>query len=328
MISRRRIVIALGAGALATPLVSFAQSQQKVHRIGHLSPDTNSTDGGRLDALRTGLRELGYVEGKNLVIETRWAEGNSARLPELAAELVGLKVDILVTYTTRGTRAAKQATATIPIVMASSGDAVATGLIASLGRPGGNITGTTFFETELSAKCLELLKEAVSRARRVAVLFYPDNPANKVAIEEIGSAANALKLELLRFAVHGPGEFENAFSAMAKQRADGVLVCADSRATVNAKSIADFAAKHRLPLIGLNNAICEAGGMISYGVNLVELSRRAAYFVDKILKGAKPGDIPVEQPTKFEMVVNMKTAKALGIKIPQTILVRATKVIE
>ena len=326
--TRRRIVLALGAGALAAPLASFAQQQAaKIARIGFLGTASASGWASRVEALRAGLRDLGYVEGKNIVIEFRWAKEKYDQLPDLAAELVRLKVDVLVTGGTPGTLAAKRATTTIPIVMAVSGDAVASGLVASLARPGGNITGSTFFVQELYAKRLELLKEAVPRITQVAVLLNPDNPASLTNIKQMEIAAKSMKVELQRFEVRGPNEFEGAFSAMAKRRVDAVEITDDPMLIVNARAIADLAAKKRLPSIGFKE-YAEAGGLKAYGVNLLDMWRRAAYFVDRILKGTKPGDLPVEQPTKFELVINMKTAKALGIKLPPSILVRADRVIE
>ena len=280
-----------------------------------------------MEALRAGLRDVGYVDGKNIVIDYRWAEGKYERLPELAAELVRLKIDVLVSQGTPATLAAKRATTTIPIVMPAVGDAIATGIVASLARPGGNITGSTFFVPELNAKRLELLKEAVPRMTRVAVLLNPDNPVSRPVFQAMETTAKSLKMELQRYEARGPNEFENAFSVMAKRRVEAVAIPEHSIYVANAGMIADLAAKKRIPLVGFPQ-IAEVGGLIGYGVNILELYRRAGYFVDKILKGAKPGDIPVERPTKFELVVNRKTAKALGITIPQSLLQRADKVVE
>ncbi|MGH6804295.1 MAG: ABC transporter substrate-binding protein, partial [Methyloceanibacter sp.] len=274
-----------------------------------------------------GLRDLGYVEGKNIVIEFRWAEDKYDRLPELAAELVRLKVDVLVTHGTAGPLAAKRATTTIPIVIAHVGDAVATGLVASLARPGGNITGSTFFGPELSAKLLELIKEAFPRTRQVAVLLFPDNPANGPSLQAMEIAAKSLKVGLQPFEARGPKEFESAFSAMAKKRVDAVVITLGAMFQANPRAIADLAAKQRLPSIGFNE-FAEAGGLFGYGANLVDLFHRAAYFVDRILKGTKPADLPVERATRFELIVNLKTAKAIGVTIPQTFLYRADRVIE
>ena len=329
MTSRRTVLKALtGATLLARPLAGLAQQPAKIARIGFLGLVSSTGWASRVEALRAGLRDLGYVEGKNIVIEFRWADGKYDRLPNLAAELVRLNVDVLVTAGTPGTRAAKRATSTIPVVMAVSGDAVATGLVASLARPGGNITGSTFFDPELTAKRLELLKEAMPRVAQVAALLNPDNPASiGPVLQAMQIAAKSMKVGLQQFEVLGPNEFDSAFAAMANRRVDAVAVLDDGVFLANARAIADVAAKNRLPLIG-NKEFAEAGGLIGYGVNFLELWRRAAYFVDRILKGAKPGDLPVEQATKFELIINMKTARALGIKIPDSILVRANKVIE
>ena len=328
MTTRRELVIAFGLGALASPLASFAQQQTaKVHRIGLLGSASASGYASRVEALRAGLRDLGYVEGKNIVIEYRWAEGKYERLPELAAELVRLKIDVLVSQGTPATLAAKRATTTIPIVMPAVGDAVATGIVASLARPGGNITGSTFFGPELNAKRLELLKEAFPRITHVAVLLNPDNPGTGPNLQAMEITAKSLKMELQRYEARGPNEFENAFSAMAKRRVEAVAIPEQSIYAANAGMIADLAAKKRIPLAGFPQ-IAEVGGLIGYGVNILEIWRRAAYFVDRILKGAKPGDIPVERPTRFELVINLKTAKALGFTIPQSLLQRADKVIE
>ena len=327
MNNRRKLVIALGAGALAGPLVSLAQQlATKVLRIGFLGVESASALATRLEALRAGLSEFGYIEGKNIAIEFRWAEGKNDRLPDLAADLVRSGVDLIVTYGTPGTRAAKQATTTIPIVMAASGDPVANGIVASLARPGGNITGSTFFPEELAAKLLELLKDALPRTRRVALLLNPDNSALRQQIKLMEITARSLKMELQQFKVRSPNEFKTAFSEIARKRVDAVSVLEDSMFIANVKELADLASKHRVPSIGFKE-LAEVGGLLGYGVNRLELWRRAAYFVDRIFKGTKPGDIPVERPIKFELVVNMKTAKALGIKIPNSILVQATKVI-
>jgi len=328
MTTRRELLIALGAGALAAPLTSFAQQKGKVWRIGFLGAATASGLADRVEALRAGLRDLGYVEGKNIVIEYRWAEEKYERLPELAAELVRLKVEVIVTGGSPGILAAKSATTTIPIVMASSGDVITLGLVASLARPGGNVTGMTGFGPEATAKRLELLRDAFPRTRQVAVLLNPDNPVGiGPTIRAMEATAKSLKLELHQFGVRGPGEFGSAFAAMAKRRVDAVVITDDGVLTANFGAIAKLAAKMRLPSIGLPE-FAEAGGLMAYGANRRELFRRAAYFVDRILKGAKPADLPVEQATRFETVVNLKTAKALGITIPQSFLLRTDRVIE
>jgi len=321
------LAVVLAFSLILAPLAVEAQQAGKVYRIGFLGTASASGEANRVEALRAGLRDLGYVEGKNIVIEDRWAEGKYDRLPDLVAELVALKVDVIVT--TGGTPpalAAKQATTTIPIVMTGVGDAVATGLVSSLARPGGNVTGLTDLVPELMAKRLELLKEAIPRAGRVAVLSNPDNPSGVGVFKAMEVTARSLKVELQKFGVRGPNEFENAFSAMAKSGIDAVVVTQDSIFNANVKTIADLAAKKRLPSAGTKE-FSEAGGSIGYGMNFPDNSRRAAYFVDKILKGAKPADLPVEQPTKFELVINLKTAKTLGLTIPQSLLVRADKII-
>ena len=327
MNNRRKVLLALGAGALAAPFGSFAQQQGKVWRVGFLSSENPAAYKTRVEALRAGLRDFGYEEGKNLVIEFRWAEGKSERLPELVADLVRLNVDVIVTAGTLGVRAAKQATTTIPIVMASSGDAVATGLVASLARPGGNITGSAFFSPELSSKRLEMLKEAVPRITKVAYLMNPANPVAQANMKAMEITSRVLKIGLRQSEARGPSEFESAFAALAKQRVDALAVSQDTMIVTNYGAIADLAARHRLPSIGPVE-FAEAEGFIGYGHSSLVLFRRSAYFVDKIFKGARPGDIPVELPTTFEMVVNMKTAKALGIKIPNSILARTDKIIE
>lgn len=325
--NRRRFVAAISA-ALAAPLESFAQKPAKIARIGFLIPAYASSYASRVEALRAGLRDRGYVEGRDFVIEFRVADGKYDRLPGLAAELVRLKVDVIVTGGTPGTRAAKQASAAIPIVMAISGDAVATGLVASLARPGGNVTGSTYFDPELHEKRLELLKEAVPRITRVGALINPDNPqAMGTTLQALRRAAESLKMELPLFEARSPSEFEGAFSAMAKRRVDAVAIVDDSMILGNLRAIADLAASKRLPSTGAKE-FAEAGGLIGYGVDFVGTFRRAAYFVDRILKGTKPGDLPVEQATRFELVINHKAARALALNIPEQLLYRADKLIE
>ena len=324
---RRRTFISLVGGAAAWPLGVHAQPPVKVPRIGLLMPASASTNAGWIEVLRAGLRDLGYLEGKNILFEFRWAEGKDDRLPGLVAELVRLNVDVLVTFGTPGTRAAKEATTTVPIVMSATGDAVATGLIASLSRPGGNITGQTILDPELCAKRLELLKEALPRTKRVAILLNPDNPISWANLRAAKLTAASLSLELQQFEARGPIEIENAFSAMAKSPVDAVEAFEDAIFFAHNKTIADNASARRLPMIGWLD-LADAGGLMAYGVNFTELFRRTAVFVDKIIKGAKPGDLPVEQPTRFKLVINLKTAKAFGIDVPPTLLARADEVIE
>jgi len=327
MNKRRKLITALGASALAAPLPSFAQQSVKIARIGFLGAASATGFAKQLDGFRLGLRDFGYTEGKNIVIEYRWAEGNYARLAELAAELVRSNVDVIVTHGTPGTRAAKGATTTMPIVMAVSGDAVVTGLVVSLPRPGGNVTGSTFFGPELSAKQIELLKEILPRITLVAALMNPDNPVIGPMLKAIEITTKSLRLGLQQFAVRGPNEFENAFSAMVQKSIEAVAIQEDGMLNANVRTAGDLAIRKRLPLVG-NTEVPQAGGLLGYGVNFPEIFRRAAYFVDKILKGAKPADLPVEQPSAFDLVINMKTAKALGIQIPQSVLLRATEVIQ
>ena len=323
--NRRDTVVALLSIGVA-PLTSFAQQPSaKVARIGFLGSNSPSDSAWRVDALRAGLRDLGYVEGKNLVIELRWAESRYERLPELAVELVRLKVDVIVTHGIPGSLAAKRATTTIPIVMAAVVDPVAMGLAASLARPGGNITGATFFVTELNVKRLELIKEVLPRIRRVAFLFNSANPSTPA--REMEAAARSLKIELQQFGVRSPSEFENVFVAMSKRRVEATTVIEDPMLVSHVAAVTSIAAKHRIPSIGFPE-LADGGGLMGYGANLPALYHRAGYFVDKILKGANPGDIPIEQATRFELTINMKTAKSLGITIPKTVLFRADRVIE
>ena len=324
---RKLLVFTLALGIFVAPLAADAQQQGKVTRLGLLVPGTASSFAHRIEPFRQQLRELGYVEARNIFIEYRYAEGRAERFPDLAAELVRLKVDIIVTWGTPASRAAKQATSTIPIVMANVGDAVGAGLVASLARPGGNITGSSYLFPEIVAKRFELLKETLP-VTRVAVLVNPANPVHGLVLKEIEVAARVLALELQHVEVRDPNEFDRAFSAMTKKRADALVVLDDGMFVHHRARIANLALKSRLPtMYGLREEV-EAGGLMAYGVNLPDLARRAAVFVDKILKGAKPVDLPVEQPTRFELVVNLKTAKALGLTIPPSVLIRADEVIQ
>jgi putative ABC transport system substrate-binding protein len=323
---RRREFIAMLGGAVAF-WPRGTQGQVQIARIGFLGTTLPSVMTRRIESLRAGLRDLGWVEGQNFFVDFRWAEGKYDRLPELAAELVRLKVDVLVTHSTPGTLAAKQATKTIPIVMAVSGDAVATGLVASFARPGGNITGSTFFGPELHGKRVELLKEALPRFSQVAILLNADNPSSAPNFEAAERAARFLKVKIQKFEVRQAGELDAAFAAMVKRRAEAVVTSEEGMIIANAKAIADLALKSRLPSIsGID--LVEAGGLMGYAVNQPELYRRAAVFIDKILKGAKPTDIPIEQATKFQLTINLRTAKALGLAMPPTLLARADEVIE
>jgi ABC-type uncharacterized transport system substrate-binding protein len=324
---RRRKFIALLGGAAAWPLAARAQQATKIFRIGFLGATSASSWASRVEAFRLGLRDLGYVEGKNILIEFRWAEEKYDQLPALAAELVRQKVDVLVIFGTPGTLAAKRATTAIPIVILYIGDAVAAGVVASLRQPGGNITGSTYFLPQLFAKRLELLKEAMPHITEVAILVKPDNPLFVSMLQGLEIAADSLKVGLQRFDAHGPSEFEAAFLAMAKRRVDAVVTAEDAVFLSNVKAIADLAARQSLPLAGFNE-LAEAGGLIGYGVNFHAMCQRGAVFVGKVLRGVKPVDIPVEQATKFETVLNIRTAKTLGVMIPRSILLRADRLIE
>ena len=324
---RRRDVITLLGGAAAWPTAAHAQQASRTPRIGFLGVSTPSGVEARLQRLRTGLRDLGYVEGQNIFIDFRWAEGNYSRLVEFAAELLHLKADILVTYGTPGTLAAKQATTTMPIVMIVSGDAVATGIVASLARPGGNVTGSTFFNPELSAKRLEVVKEAHPSARRVAILLNPSNPINAPVMRATEIAAKSLRLELLSFETRRSDELHSTFSRMRDAGIDAVGVTDDTHFVGNARVIAELAISNRLPSIGFSE-FALAGGLIGYGANLGDLWYRGAFFIDRILKGTRPADLPVEQPTKFELVINHQTARTLGLTVPPMLLARADEVIE
>jgi len=324
---RREFITLLGGVAAAWPVMAGAQPTGKVPRIGFLGSASPTSSAKAVDTLRMGLRDLGYVEGQNIVIEFRWAEGKYDQLPQLVRELIAADMDVLITHGTPGTRVAMQATRTIPIVMAISGDAVATGLVASLARPEANVTGSTFFLPQLNAKRLEVLKEALPDIAHPAALSNPDNPVSRPVIPAMQSAATALNLNLEVSRAQGPSEFDRAFAAMAVSRVDSVIVTEDGEFAPSFGAIARLALGNRLPSIGAKE-YADAGGLIGYGVNILGLYRRAAYFVDRILKGAKPADLPVEQPTKFELVVNLRTAKALGRTVPETFLVRADEVIE
>ncbi len=330
---RREFIGGIALGFIALPCAVDAQQAGNVPRVGFLV--TGSLDSPaiqrNLDAFREGLRERGYVEGQNIVIEFRSADGNIQRFPGLAAELVRLKVDLILTPNTPAGLAAQQATTTIPVVVPVMGDPVGDGLVASLARPGGNITGLTFLGPELVPKRIELLKEALPSISRVVVLWHPganSERATKDMLRETEAAARAVGVQL-RFAdVRGADEFDRAFSTITTEPADALLVFPSPMLFIERRRIVDLAAKYRLPSMFVAREYVELGGLISYGANIDDLFRRSATFVDKILKGAKPADLPVEQPTKFELVVNLKTAKALGLAIPQSILARADEVIE
>jgi putative ABC transport system substrate-binding protein len=324
--TRKITVITLCAMLFALCTSAEAQQPKKVPRIGVLiiSPSANAA---RIEAFRQGLRELGYVEGKNIVIEWRFWEGKADRLPGLAAELVRLKVDIIVSAGSTVTRAAKEATVTIPIVMAQDTDPVGSGFVASLARPGGNITGLATLAPEIGGKRLELLKEIVPKLSRVAVLGTSTRRGNAQALREIELAAGAFGVKFQYLDVLDPMDIETAFREASKGRADAVLVLSSPVIFFQRTQIADLAVKNRLPVIFPQSEYVEDGGLMSYAPNYADLFRRAATYVDKILKGARPADLPVEQPTKFEFIINLKAAKQIGLTIPPNVLVRADKVI-
>jgi putative ABC transport system substrate-binding protein len=327
----RRSFIGTVAGALLTaPLAAEAQQAAKIARIGYLVTNL-AANPHWLEAFLQGLRDLGYVEGRNLVIEYRSAEGKLERLPALAAELVALKVDVIVAGSTPHALAAKQATKTIPIVFTVAADPVQSGLVTSLARPGGNVTGLSNFAPELVGKCLELLKQAVPGVSRVAVLWQPGafgERTEKDLLKRADVAARVLGVRLQFVEARGPTDLDRAFSDMTRARADALTVLTGAMFVNERRRLVDLAAKNRLPAVYPLREFVDAGGLMSYGANLADLVRRAATYVDKILKGAKPADLPVEQPTKFELVINLKAAKALGLTIPPSVLQRADEVIE
>jgi putative tryptophan/tyrosine transport system substrate-binding protein len=328
MTRRTVIVVWLVALALAPFRPAEAQQLTKIPRTGYLGANFPTTNPARIEAFRQGLRELGYVEGKNVVIEWRFAEGKLDRLSEFAAELVRLKVDVIVTGGPQPTRAAKEATSTIPIVMTQVNDPVGNGFVASLARPGGNITGLATLAPELSGKQLELLKEIVPSLSRVAVFGTSTFPGNAQALKETELAAGAFGVQLQYLDVLGPKDIETAFREARKGRADVVHVLASPVINAHRIQIADLAAKNRLPAVYGTPEFMDAGGLMFYGASITEMFRRAATYVDKILKGAKPANLPVEQPTKFQFIINLKAAKQIGLTIPPNVLARADKVIK
>jgi putative tryptophan/tyrosine transport system substrate-binding protein len=323
---RRAFITLLGGAAVAWPLGALAQQAVKLYRIGILSPELPPP--GFLEAFRQGLRELGYVEGQTIAFEVRSAEGYSQRLAALANELVRLKVDVIVAINTTSVQAAKKASATIPIVMTRIADPVKSGLVGSLSRPGGNITGLSFMVDELSGKRLALLKDTLPSVSRVAVLWYEPNPGADIAVGAIKAASRELGLELLLLPVHGPADLIGAFQAATRSRVEALIVIEDVVATQHRVEILNLAATHALAVVSQYKAFAEAGALLAYGPSLSDMYRRTAYYVDRILKGANAADLPVEQSTKSDLVINLKTAKALGVTIPQTLLVRADEVIE
>jgi putative ABC transport system substrate-binding protein len=325
--SKKIFGFALGALLFALCFPAEAQQPTKIPRIGFLAATSPSAISTRIEAFRQGLGELGYVEGKNIVIEYRYAEGNLDRLPALAAELVRLNVDVIVTGGAANTRAAKEATKIIPIVMALDNDPVASGFVASLARPGGNITGLSTLAPEISGKQLELLKEIVPKLSRLAVLGNSTTPVNAQALREIELSAGPFRVKLQYLDIRDPKDIETAFRAASKGRAEALLVLASPLFVLQRTQLTDLALKNRLPAIYDRREFVDDGGLMSYGTNFADMSRRAATYVDKILKGAKPADIPVEQPKKFEFIINLKAAKQIGLTIPPNVLARADKVV-
>jgi putative ABC transport system substrate-binding protein len=325
--TRRRLLRTTLFGiALVEPLASLAQQRPKLWRIGFLAADSSSTR--VYEGFRQGMRELGYTEGPNFAIQWRFAEGAYERLPGFAAEFVRSKVDVIVAGTTLSVQAARQATSTIPIVMVAVPDPVGEGFARSLSRPGGNITGLSNIVTEISAKHLELLREAVPKLSHVAVLINPLNPSDALILEQIGGAAHSVHVKVSAVEASNAKQLEAGFDAMTRARAQALIVAADSYFDVQREQIARLAIKNRLPTVFSNREMTEAGGLMSYGQDLTEHYRRAATYLHKILKGAKPGDLPVEQPTVLELVINRTTAKALGLAVPSKLALRADKVIE
>jgi len=319
-----RAVLLVTLALLVAPLAADGQPGGKIWRIGVLANEPWAP----MDGLREGLRQLGYTEGKTHSLEYRWYQGQAERLPALAADLVNLQVDVIVTVATPATLAAKQATTMIPIVMANVGDPIDTGIVASLARPGGNVTGLSVLTAELEPKRLELLKEVLPNLSRVGVLWNPTNPFEAIAVQHAQRAAQTLGLSLHLVPVRAAHDLDRAFSSITRLRPEAMLVIADQLLLSQRTRIADHMARSRLPTAFTHRAHVEVGGLLSYSANYYESFRRAATFVDKILKGAKPADLPVEQPTRFELVINMKTAKALGLTIPPSVLMRADEVIQ
>jgi len=329
-VDRRSFLLGLLV-AIAASGAAGAQQTGRIYRIGFLGIANASSWASQIDALRQGLRELGYEEGKNLVIEYRWADENLDRLPKLSSELVSLKVDLIVTHGTPGSRAAKQATATVPIVMAAVGDPVRSGLVASLARPGGNLTGNSILEFDLALKRLELVKEVVPNASRVGLFYVPGTQIGDAAeggARAVDDAAAPLGMRVHRVGIREPNELAAALATMQKERTDALIVRTDALLAVHYSEIARLCIQQRLPTVGGAEQFVEAGGLFAYGVNVGETYRHAAVYIDKILKGAKPADLPIEQPTKYVLYINLKTAKALGLSIPRSLMLRADRVIE
>lgn len=310
------------------PSTLAAQEKGKVPRIGFLGNSTAALEADLIGPFRDGLRDLGYVEGRSIRIEYRWAKGNYARFPALIGELLALKVDVIVTAGTPATLAVKNATTSVPLVMVAVGNPVGNGIVPSLSRPGGNITGLTSISTEMDGKRLELLREVAPNLSHIAVLWNPASPLQVLAEKKVQAAAQVLRMKVLTLGARTKEEIDDAFAAMVRERPEALLVLADRLFLHHRVRIMDFAAKHRLPGVHAYRELVEAGGLMSYGPNYAGMHRRAAYYVDRILKGTKPGNLPVERPTKFDLVINLKVAKVLGLTIPPSVMLRATEIIE
>jgi putative tryptophan/tyrosine transport system substrate-binding protein len=325
---RRDFIALLGGAAVTWPLEARAQQTRNVFRIGFFGNSTAALEANLVEPFREGLRDLGYVEGQNILIEYRWAEGEYERFPALTAELIALKVDVIVTAGTPASLAVKKAATSIPLVMVAVGDPVATGLVASLGRPGGNITGLTSISSEMEGKRLELLREVVPTLSHIAVLWNAASPIQVIDERETQAAAQVLGIKMLSLGVRTREDIEDALTTIVREQPGALLVLADRLFLHHRTHLMDFAAQHRLPGAHAYRELVEAGGLMSYGPSYADMQRRAATYVDKILKGAKPADLPVQAPTKFELVINHKAANALGIDVPPTLLARADEVIE
>ena len=315
-------------GILLGSLAAQAQQTDNVYRIGFLGNSTAALEANLVGPFREGLRDLGYVEGRNALIEYRWAEGKYDRFPALIGELLALKVAVIVTAGTPAALAVKKATTSVPVVMAAIGDPVGTGIVPSLSRPGGNITGLTAISTEMDAKRLELLREVAPSASYIAVLWNASSPLQVLDEKQVQAAAKVLRMRVLSLGVTTEGEIKSALDVMVRERPDALLVLADRLLLHHRALIMDFATRHRLPGVHAYRELVEAGGLMSFGPSYADMHKRAAYFVDRILKGAKPGDLPVERPRTFDLVINLKTAKAFGLTIPQSVLLRATEIIQ
>jgi putative tryptophan/tyrosine transport system substrate-binding protein len=327
-VKRREFILLLGGAAAARPLAVRAQQSGKIPRVGFMGNSTAALEANLIRPFRDGLRELGYQEGRDIVIDYRWAEGKYERFPTLVAELLGVPADVIVTAGTPATLAVKKATSRVPLVMIAVGDPVGTGIVPSLARPGGNITGLSSIAPDLEGKRLELLREVSPKLSHVAFFLNPLNPFHKVSAQQAFAAAQTLGIKLQPLEVRTSAELESAFAAIVREKPDALLILADRVFLHNRKRMMDFATEQRLPSVNAYREVVEAGGLMSYGPSYEDMHRRAADYVDKILKGARPGDLPVEQPTKFTLIINIKAAKSLGLEVPPMLLARADEVIE